>query len=324
MRKQNLKLNLPKVSFVVTSYNYAKYIIKCLDSIKNQTYANIEIIVVDDFSTDNSVELIEKFIEENQNLNIKLIKHDKNYGQLKAFQSGLKEAQGQFVSFIDSDDVIVRDYAAAHIKVHMATNVAFTSSQIIEIDEYDNIHTLHSPSSPQEGNTLKIKELDELLNCDIEKLSFKILDKKSAPFGGWFWSPSTSAMFRKSAIEILQEYEKFEEWRICPDKFLFNLANLIGGSAIIYAPLVGYRRHNSNAGHSDYVCGNKRYNNDYTTDLNVKNNLKIRPLTLEFIYKKRQIFYEKFGKKNTAILFVTVILSYLYLFRQIINKPSKS
>ncbi len=317
-------LNLPLITFVVTSYNYEKYILKTLESIKNQTYRNFEIIVVDDFSTDNSVQLIEEYITKNPDLNIKLIKQDRNYGQLRACQTGLKQAQGQFVSFIDSDDVITKDYAAAHIKIHMATNVAFTSSQIIEIDENDNIHTLHSPSSPQKSSVLEIKELDELLNCDVENLSFKILDKHSAPFGGWFWSPSSSGMFRKSAIEILLEYENFENWKICPDKFLFNLANLIGGSAIIYAPLAGYRRHKFNAGHSDYVCGNKRFNNDYTTCLNLKNNLKIRPLTLEFIFKKRKKFYEKFGKKNTAILFMTVILSYLYLFRQIINKPVKS
>ena len=67
-------LNLPLVSFVVTSYNYAQYIKKTLDSIKNQTFQNIEIIVVEDFSTDNSVEVIEKYIEDNPKLNIKLIK----------------------------------------------------------------------------------------------------------------------------------------------------------------------------------------------------------------------------------------------------------
>lgn len=312
-------LNLPFISFVVTSYNYEKYILKTLTSIKNQTYQNFEIIVVDDCSSDNSVNVIESFVDENPQLKIQLIKHEKNSGQLAAFQTGLKFAQGQFVSFVDSDDVLTKDYAAAHIKIHMATNVAFTSCQIIEIDENDNIHTLHSPSSPQTNPAMEIKELDKLLKTDVENLDFKILSTKSAPFGGWHWSPSSSAMFRKSAIEIILDYKKVDNWRICPDKFLFNLANLIGGSAIIFAPLVGYRRHKMNAGHSDYVCGNKRYNNDYTTKLNIKNNLKIRPLTIDFIISSRSKFYEKFGKKNTAKLFLTVIFSYFYLFKQIIK-----
>ena len=286
--KGKIMLNLPLVSFVVTSYNYEKYILKTLESIKNQTYKNIEIIIVDDCSTDNSVEIVQDFIQNNPGLRIQLIQHKKNKGQLSAFITGLKQAKGQFVSFIDSDDVIIKDYTEAHLKIHLATNVSFTCAQIIEIDENDNIHTLHSPSSPQTNPAMEIKELDELLNIDIEKLDFKLLNNK--PFGGWYWSPTSSAMFRRSALEIVMLYEDTDNWRVCPDKFIFNLMQLIGGSAIIYAPLVGYRRHKLNAGNSGYVCGNKRYNNDYTTKLNIRNNLKIRPLTIKFMIQKRSEF----------------------------------
>lgn len=312
-------LNLPLVTFVVTSYNYENFVLKTLDSIKNQSYKNFEIIVVDDKSQDNSVEIIKKYINENPELNIKLIEHDKNYGQLKAIQTGLKVANGQFISFIDSDDEIVKDYTAAHLKIHLGTNVAFTSAQIIEIDENDTIYTTHSPSSPQNNEANEILELNDILNIDIEKLNYKILDTKSAPFGGWFWSPTTSAMFRKSAIEILLKFEEFYKWKICPDKFLFNLANLIGGSAIIYAPLVAYRRHKNNAGQSSCVCGNKRFNNDFTTELNIKNNVKIRPDTLKFIYTQKEEFFKQFGKKNTVKLLLTVLLSYIYVTKQIIK-----
>lgn len=312
-------LKMPLVTFIITSYNYEKYIIKTLESIKAQTYENIEIVVVDDKSSDNSLELIKKFIGENQQLNIKLIEHEYNFGQLKAFQTGLANANGQFVSFIDSDDVITKDYAKTHIRVHLASSAAFTSSQIIEIGENDEIHTMYSVSAPQKEKSYHAKDLNELLNINIENVDYKILDTKSAPFGGWWWSPSSSAMFRKSSIEILLSYPSPQDWRICPDKFLFNLANLIGGSAIIYAPLVGYRRHNMNAGHSTYVCGNKRYNNDFTTELNIKNNMKIRPLTLKFIRDKKTIFEEKFGRKNTAKLYLTVLFSYFYVFKQILK-----
>lgn len=310
-------LNLPLVSFVVTSYNYERYILKTLESIKSQTYENFEIIIVDDKSSDNSVEVIKKFIDDNPNVNIKLIEHEYNFGQLKAFQTGLAAANGQFVSFIDSDDVITKDYAKAHIRVHLAACVAFTSSQIIEIGENDEIHTMYSVSSPQKETAYEAKDFGELMNIDVENVDFKILNTKSAPFGGWWWSPSSSAMFRKSAIDIILSYPSPQDWRICPDKFLFNLANLIGGSAVIYAPLVGYRRHNMNAGHSTYVCGNKRYNNDFTTELNIQNNMKIRPLTLKFIKNKKSEFETKFGKKNTAKLYLTVLLSYFYVFKQI-------
>lgn len=279
------------ISFIVTSYNYENFILKTLESIKAQTYDDFEIIVVDDKSSDNSVGMVEKFIAENQHLRVTLIEHLENLGQLAAFQTGLRQAKGQFVSFIDSDDVISADYAQTHLKVHMATSVAFTSCQIFEIDENDNIHTMHSPSSPQKTDFYEVKELDEV--------EFEILKNKH--FGGWYWSPGSSAMFRRAAIEILLDYDTPQDWRICPDKFLFNLAHLIGGSAIIYAPLVGYRRHGQNAGNCAYVSGNKRYNSDSATKLYIKNNLKIRPQTLKFIWRKRKEFAQRFGTKNTVI-----------------------
>lgn len=314
-------LKLPLVSFVVTSYNYDKFIEKTLESIVNQTYENIEIIVVDDFSTDNSVEKIEHFIRCNQDKRITLIKHGENKGQLAAMLTGLKNAGGQFVSFIDSDDVILPDYAKAHIKVHMVTSVAFTSSSIAEIDENDKIHTIYSVASPQKNTNYEIKNLDELFKFDVEHPDFKIV---KAPFGGWFWSPNSSAMFRKSAIEMLLNYKNTDKWKICPDKFVFNYAHLIGGSAVIFEPLTAYRRHKENAGNCAHVSGNKKYNNDAATAVNLRNNLNIRPEVLKFILTNRAEFEKVYGKKNTAKMILTVFSSYIYLIKQFLRLPERT
>ena len=83
-------LKNPLVSFIVTSYNYEKFISRTLESIKNQTYKEFEIIIVDDCSSDNSAGVIERFIADNQDLRIILLRHDKNKGQLAAFQTGLR------------------------------------------------------------------------------------------------------------------------------------------------------------------------------------------------------------------------------------------
>lgn len=311
-------LKLPLVSFVVTSYNYEKYLSKTLESIAAQTYENCEIIIVDDASSDNSAEIAQRFIQNNQDKRITLICHNENKGQLAAMQTGLQNCQGEFVSFIDSDDMILPDYAKVHIKVHMVTSVAFTSAEIVEINENDEIMTTYSPSSPHKSKNLKLKNFEDLLKVDVEHPDFKILDSKKAPFGGWFWSPNSSAMFRKSAIELILNYKNAGKWKICPDKFVFNLANLIGGSALIFAPLIAYRRHSANAGFSRAVCGNKRYNNDKTTSINIKNNIKIRPEAIKFILSNRKIFDEKFGKRNTNKFIVKILLSYFYVFKQII------
>lgn len=287
-------LKLPMISFVVTSYNYEKYILKTLENIKAQTYRNFEIIIVDDCSNDNSCKIIEDFISENQDLKITLIKQSSNQGQMASMIRGLDIAQGQFVSFIDSDDILMPDYAKHHIRVHLQTSVAFTSCQIIEIGEDDEIHTMNSISSPH------CKNLDELFAG--ENVNYKILKNKH--FGGWYWSPNSSAMFRKASIEQIINYKNTDKWKICPDKFLFNFANLIGGSAIIYTPLIGYRRHKNNAGNCTLVTGNKRLHSDQTTKINIKNNLKIRPETIKFLWQEKN----NLGFRNTITLILKTLL----------------
>lgn len=298
-------LKLPLVSVVVTSYNYAQFIEKTLESIKQQTYKNFEIIIVDDCSKDNSIEVIENFIQFNQDYRITLIKHDSNKGQFASMLDGLAVAQGVFVSFVDSDDILLPTYIETHIKVHMSTSVAFTSSQIVEIDENNEIHTTHSVSSPQMGES-QIKKLDDLLNVDVDKVEYNELHGKR--FGGWYWSPNSSAMYRKSAIDILKKYKKTESWNICPDKFLFNFANLIGGSINIYAPLIAYRRHKNNAGACDYVTGDKRYHNDKTTVIHIDKNIKIRPETLKFLIENSKELKEKFGSRGFLRFILKVMI----------------
>lgn len=310
-------LKLPLISFIVTSYNYGKFLTKTLESITAQTYGNYEIIIVDDASSDNSCEIANRFIENNQDKRITLICHDKNRGQFAAMLTGLKNASGEFVSFIDSDDLILPDYAKVHLKVHMVTSVAFTSSEIVEINENDEILTTYSPSSPHKRKNFNLKNFDDLLKVDVEYPEFKVLRSKKLLFGGWFWSPNSSAMFRKSAIEILLNYKHPENWKICPDKFIFNMANLIGGSAVVYAPVTACRRHGNNAGSSDTVCGYKRFNNDKATAINIKNNIKIRPDAIRFILSEKEAFNKKFGKRNTLKFIVKIILSYFYLIRQV-------
>lgn len=303
-------LKLPLISFIVTSFNYEDYVIKTLESIKNQTYENIEIIVIDDRSSDNSVEKIKNFQQANKHLPLKLIEHSENKGQMAAMQTGLLYAQGQFVSFIDSDDILIKDYAKTLIRVHMSCSVAFASGQLIEIGEDDEIHTTYSVSSFHKQKCFELKSLNDLLNVDVDNVDFKVLTLKDAPFGGWYWSAMSANMFRKSALDLFMEYDTPENWKICPDKFLLNSAHLIGGSAVVYAPLLGYRRHPKNAGDSRQVCGDKRYHSDETTRLNIKNNKKIRKDTLKFILRNRGAFNAKLGKRGVNNLLLQIRLSY--------------
>lgn len=303
-------LKLPLISFIVTSFNYENYVVKTLESIRNQSYENIEIIVVDDKSSDNSVQKIKEFGQNNPELPLKIIEHDQNKGQMATMQTGLNYAQGQFACFVDSDDILVKDYAKTLIRVHLSTSVAFVSGQLIEIGENDEIHTTYSVSSFQKEKSFEMKSLPDLLNIDLDNVDFKVLSLKDAPFGGWYWSAMSANMFRKSALDLFLQYDTPENWRICPDKFLLNFMHLIGGSAIVYAPVVGYRRHGENSGCSRLVCGCKRYNNDETRKINIENNKKIRKDTINFIKRHRKEFNATLGKRNVNNLLWQIRLSY--------------
>ena len=96
------------VTIVVVSYNHSKYIIECLDSVGKQTYKNWELIVVDDASTDNSVEVYNKWLEEN---NIKAIKiyNTQNKGFVKTLNTCIPYCTGKYIKLFAADDVMHED-----------------------------------------------------------------------------------------------------------------------------------------------------------------------------------------------------------------------
>ena len=86
-------------------YNQAHCLHRCLRSIQNQSLKNIEIIIVDDCSLDNSVELIKEYQKEDPR--IILIEHDANRGMIKTRTDGVRKAKGKYITPIDSDDAFI-------------------------------------------------------------------------------------------------------------------------------------------------------------------------------------------------------------------------
>lgn len=94
---------MDKISIIVPAYNVANYLPKCLDSIINQTYKNIEIIAVDDGSTDESGEIIDRYAQKDSRV---VSVHKKNGGLSDARNVGIDIATGEYLMFIDGDDFI--------------------------------------------------------------------------------------------------------------------------------------------------------------------------------------------------------------------------
>ena len=98
----------PLVTIGAINYNNGKYVIETLDSIANQTYENIELIVVDDASTDNSLTLIKDWLK-NYKKPYKLIVHSENMNVHAGYMSVIKNATGEFLSIVATDDVLVNE-----------------------------------------------------------------------------------------------------------------------------------------------------------------------------------------------------------------------
>ena len=103
---------MKKVSVIVPVYNTSLYLEECINSIINQTYKNLEIIVVNDCSTDNSLEIISKFKDKR----IKIINLKKNSGVAIARNKGIEKAIGDYICFMDSDDYWNLDKVEKQVK----------------------------------------------------------------------------------------------------------------------------------------------------------------------------------------------------------------
>ena len=113
------------ISVIVPVYNVEKYLEECLDSIQNQTYSDIEVILVNDGSLDNSKDICEKYCKEDNRF--KLI-NQANQGQSVARNHGVAASTGEFIAFVDSDDIIRQDYLEVLIR-YMSEEVDIVESQ---------------------------------------------------------------------------------------------------------------------------------------------------------------------------------------------------
>ena len=99
---------MDKISIVVAVYNAEKTLKKCVDSLLNQTYNNIEIILVNDCSKDNSLDICKEYSKANDN--VKVISNDRNSGVSDTRNNGIDNSTGEYICFVDSDDYVESNY----------------------------------------------------------------------------------------------------------------------------------------------------------------------------------------------------------------------
>ncbi len=123
------------VSIIMPSYNTAKYISESILSILNQSYPNWELIIVDDCSTDKMDAVIQSFLKDNR---IKYLKNDTNLGAALSRNRALKEAKGDWIAFLDSDDIWLKDKLLKQLEFMKDNNYVFSYHNYEKIDENNN------------------------------------------------------------------------------------------------------------------------------------------------------------------------------------------
>lgn len=121
------------VSIIIPNYNYAEYLESCIKSVLNQTYQNFEIIIIDDCSTDNSLQVINKFLVDKR---IRLIINGENKGVCHSRNIGFKNSKGCYICLLDPDDYWLPDKIEQQLKIMRTNNanLCFTDIDVLKVN----------------------------------------------------------------------------------------------------------------------------------------------------------------------------------------------
>ena len=141
------------VSIITPSFNSARFIEECIDSVLSQTYDNWELLIVDDCSSDNSYELIAGYHDKR----ITLIELEENVGAAEARNIAIREAKGKYIAFLDSDDVWNLNKLSKQISFMQKKDIAFsfTTYQRMSEDGLKLYSIIHAPKIATYSSYLK-------------------------------------------------------------------------------------------------------------------------------------------------------------------------
>jgi glycosyltransferase involved in cell wall biosynthesis len=200
------------VSLIVPIYNTKRYLDRCLQSIIKQDYTNIEIILVNDGSTDNPEEIISNYINKYKNV---MYIYQNNKGVGAARNAGIAKASGNYISFVDSDDFIFTNYCSYLLDIIDEAEIAVAGSEKYVGDQY-----IKSKVAPK-----------PLIVNSVEAIKYMLLGKYST-------RPAWGKLFKREIVENISfiEGHVFEE--IC-----YTVDSFVQASKIIYADknLYSYR-----------------------------------------------------------------------------------
>jgi glycosyltransferase involved in cell wall biosynthesis len=295
-KKQNDEL---LVSIIVLSYNSSKYILETLESAKKQTYSNIELIVADDASTDNTIEIVKTWLIENRErfIRVKIVESVINGGIPANCNKGLDASTGEWLKYIAGDDILINTCIEDNINfiINSSDNVFVVHSEVEKFVEKFQLDTILPPVIHANDlfNTPSITAIDQ----------YKLLLRKC-------WVESCSTIYKKELFEKAGRWDELVPIEDVP----FWLRITKNGYKIYFLnkKTVNYRIHTesySNYNTKQIIFNGKFIKNHIIYHKYMKNDL--------FLFER---FFEVFDYYR-KLIFVKLNLNKYRLFNRILNKP---
>jgi glycosyltransferase involved in cell wall biosynthesis len=252
-------LRLPLVSVIVVNYNYGRFLAAAVDSIFGQTYPNLECVVVDNASTDETPLVLGAI--EARHPQAKIIRRASNDGQTPAALDGLAASSGPYVIFLDADDLLLPDGVETHIYVHLSLreHVGFTSGDMLQA-EGDQVvlgseeafgRVIRAKRGVKKERVRPYRHAASALGAPwpSEHFDRSIVERIRfvAPMTNqWVWSPTSGNCFRRDAVALFADNPALRSLRTGTDLYFCLGVNAISGSVLIDDAVAVYRLHGGN------------------------------------------------------------------------------
>lgn len=227
----------PLVSIITAMYNSEAFISESINSVINQTYKNWELLLIDDFSTDKTLQIIQPFLDRNSN--IKLIKNNTNQGAGITRNKGIEAANGDYIAFLDGDDVWKSEKLEIQIAFmqNHACDVSFSSYE--QIDEEGTALNKLVKALPKltYSKFLKSNYIGNLTGIYSAKAIGKIEAPNLRKRQDWMlWL----AAVKKSGKPALGIQESLAYYRVRKDSMSSNKFNLLKHNYWVYKKGLGF------------------------------------------------------------------------------------
>lgn len=196
----------PKISVIVPIYNAELYLEQCIESVLNQTLRDIELLLIDDGSTDNSIRICEKYKKRDNRIQLYT---NKNVGQGLERNFGIKKATGEYIAFLDSDDQYNKNMLEKLYQKAIETNADMVSCRIVDIHD-GKIMKEHLV------NDKVLSSCQEIKAAMADLISYEEKDGYSGCIAVW------DSIFRRDIIEN-KDIHFFSERYIYSEDLLFKL-----------------------------------------------------------------------------------------------------